>query len=83
MYCHTLEFVGKKYVVREIVSIGEVKKTTSFIVVFEEDLGKVRCSCSMFEFRGIVCRHSLVVLTRNAIFVLSEKYILQRCRKDV
>ena len=62
MYCHTLEFVGKEYVVREIVSIGEVKKLTSFKVVFEEDLGEVRCSCLMFEFRGIVCRHSLAVL---------------------
>ncbi|KAI3855587.1 hypothetical protein MKX03_006625 [Papaver bracteatum] len=52
-------------------------------VSFQKDGCKFECSCHNFEFRGIVCRHAIMVLHRNDIFVLPEKYLLQRWRKDV
>ncbi|XP_026452077.1 protein FAR-RED ELONGATED HYPOCOTYL 3-like [Papaver somniferum] len=52
-------------------------------VSFQKDDCKFECSYHNFEFRGIVCRHVIMVLHRNDIFVLPEKYLLQRWRKDV
>ncbi|KAI3896866.1 hypothetical protein MKX03_013517, partial [Papaver bracteatum] len=52
-------------------------------VSFQKDGCKFECSCHNFEFRGIVCRHAIMVLHRNDIFLLPEKYLLQRWRKDV
>ncbi|KAI3882041.1 hypothetical protein MKX03_006251 [Papaver bracteatum] len=37
----------------------------------------------MFESRGILCKHAIVVLMRNGIRLIPEKYILRRWRKDV
>ncbi|KAI3858368.1 hypothetical protein MKW92_013050 [Papaver armeniacum] len=43
----------------------------------------VHYSCKLFESKGILCRHAIVVLIRNGIRLISEKYILRRWRKDV
>ncbi|KAI3844096.1 hypothetical protein MKX03_027713 [Papaver bracteatum] len=43
----------------------------------------VHCSCKLFESKGILCRHAIVVLIRNGIRLIPEKYILRRWRKDV
>ena len=37
----------------------------------------------MFEFRGIFCRHTLFVLSRERVTVLPDRYILDRWRKDI
>ncbi|KAI3895365.1 hypothetical protein MKW92_027803 [Papaver armeniacum] len=37
----------------------------------------------MFESREILCKHAIVVLMRNGIRLIPEKYILRRWRKDV
>ncbi|XP_026452078.1 protein FAR1-RELATED SEQUENCE 2-like [Papaver somniferum] len=52
-------------------------------VSFQKDDCKFECSYHNFKFRGIVCRHVIMVLHCNDIFVLPEKYLLQRWRKDV
>ncbi|XP_026382553.1 protein FAR1-RELATED SEQUENCE 4-like [Papaver somniferum] len=43
----------------------------------------IHCSCQMFESRGILCKHVIVVLMRNGIRLIPEKYILRRWRKNV
>ncbi|KAI3897410.1 hypothetical protein MKX03_025428 [Papaver bracteatum] len=43
----------------------------------------VHCSCKLFESKGILCRHAIVVLIRNGIRLIPEKYILRRWRKYV
>ncbi|KAI3870676.1 hypothetical protein MKW92_016831 [Papaver armeniacum] len=52
-------------------------------VSFQKDECQFECSCHSFEFRGIVYKHVIMVLHRNDIFVLPEKYLLKRWRKDV
>lgn len=37
----------------------------------------------LFEFRGVLCRHIIVVLIEKKIFRILDKYILRRWRKDV
>ena len=43
----------------------------------------IRCICRLFEFRGMLCRHALTVLTNENIYLVPNKYILRRWRKDV
>ncbi|XP_035547312.1 protein FAR-RED IMPAIRED RESPONSE 1-like [Juglans regia] len=43
----------------------------------------VKCSCKLFEFRGILCRHALRVLTQMGQHTIPSKYILDRWRKDI
>lgn len=37
----------------------------------------------MFEFRGIVCRHMLAILTQKKIRTVPSKYVLERWWKDI
>ncbi|KAH9727256.1 protein FAR1-RELATED SEQUENCE [Citrus sinensis] len=59
---------------------------TSFAMPYQFCHGKaseIRCVCSMFEYKGILCKHAIAVLSRNRVQLLPEKYILRRWRKDV
>ncbi|XP_058218898.1 protein FAR1-RELATED SEQUENCE 5-like [Rhododendron vialii] len=47
----------------------------------DKSLNRVSCSCKMFEFDGIPCRHLLAYLFRIQIRELPTKYILQRWTK--
>ncbi|KAG6714781.1 hypothetical protein I3842_05G219200 [Carya illinoinensis] len=58
-------------------------KRTNFCVSFNDADFEVKCSCCLFEFRGILCRHALRVLTNLEKQLLPPKYILDRWRKDL
>ncbi|KAL9462175.1 hypothetical protein AB3S75_000221 [Citrus x aurantiifolia] len=83
MYCEFVNSMGCEYIVREDVKVGEGKKRTFFEVHFKKENGEICCSCSRFQFRGILCRHAVTIMIRNDMEVLSETYILRRWRKDV
>lgn len=40
------------------------------------------CSCKMFEFEGILCRHVIAVCKATNIFLLPQHYILKRWTKN-
>ncbi|XP_020099387.1 protein FAR1-RELATED SEQUENCE 11-like [Ananas comosus] len=42
----------------------------------------IRCSCKEFESSGILCRHALRVLPLKNFFLLPDKYLLPRWRKE-
>ncbi|KAH9762552.1 protein FAR1-RELATED SEQUENCE [Citrus sinensis] len=69
MYCDTINCMG---------SINEISESFG-----QEVTGEVNCIGSKFQFRGILCRHALIVLIRNGVKVLPEMYILARWRRDV
>jgi hypothetical protein len=52
-------------------------------VYFNVEEFEVKCSCRHFEFRGIICRHVLFVLTHKKIKQVPSQYILDRWRKNV
>jgi len=70
----------------EYVVVGDhlIEKTfITFIVYFNEDELKVKCTCALFEPRGILSRHSLSMLRTKKVTMLSQKYFLDRWRKDI
>ena len=54
-----IEFL--EYEVREDVPLGECHRSATFIVYFNEDTGDINCKCRLFEFKGILCRHQIMV----------------------
>ncbi|KAH9653775.1 protein FAR1-RELATED SEQUENCE [Citrus sinensis] len=71
---------GSEY---EVIENDEKSREKTFRVIFEKDEGEIRCVCSMFEYKGTLCKHTIAVLSRNRVQLLPEKYILRRWRKDV
>ena len=66
MYCEVFSCGGLEY---EVVKNDGKSKEKTFQVIFEKDDGK---------FRGIIYKHAIVVLIRNRITFLYEKYIIWR-----
>ncbi|OVA00773.1 zinc finger protein [Macleaya cordata] len=87
MYCDMASVkadgASSEYQISEDVKMGETKKSVNFKVLFNEYYNEVKCSCCMYEFRGIMCRHAIYALIRHKIHLLPDKYIMQRWRKDV
>ncbi|XP_022868363.1 protein FAR1-RELATED SEQUENCE 1-like isoform X2 [Olea europaea var. sylvestris] len=55
----------------------------TFTMSFRRDTCELICSCHLFEFWGIICRHAIAVLFRNKIFSMPHRYIIKRWRRDV
>jgi hypothetical protein len=55
----------------------------TFIVFFNEDEFEVKCTCTMFEFRDILCKHSISVLVTKKVTMLLPRYILDRWSKGI
>ncbi|KAG6666526.1 hypothetical protein CIPAW_01G036500 [Carya illinoinensis] len=69
--------------VEDEVALEELTKLVRHFVDFSEDDAVAKCSCGLFEMRGILCRHILAVFRCNDIRHLLEIYILDRWRKDI
>lgn len=59
-------------------AIKDFENTQDFIVEWNESKSEICCSCRLFEYRGYLCRHAVVVLQMSGIFAIPGKYILQR-----
>lgn len=48
------------------------------------NVGELRanCSCQMFEYSGILCRHILTVFTVTNVLTLPSQYVLKRWTRD-
>ncbi|XP_057739904.1 protein FAR-RED ELONGATED HYPOCOTYL 3-like [Arachis stenosperma] len=54
-----------------------------FIVTYDTVSRDVKCHCLLFESRGILCRHSLSVLSFEGVDNVAPKYILERWSKNI
>uniref|UniRef100_A0A5B7A3Y2 Protein FAR1-RELATED SEQUENCE n=1 Tax=Davidia involucrata TaxID=16924 RepID=A0A5B7A3Y2_DAVIN len=72
-----------EFKVFEDVKVGESQRRVDFKVCFNEENNEVKCNCRLFEFQGILCRHAIAVLLKKKIYLIPERYILRRWRKDV
>ncbi|XP_022871369.1 protein FAR1-RELATED SEQUENCE 5-like [Olea europaea var. sylvestris] len=70
-------------VLEDILLYGVHRTKRTFSVSFTRETCDIVCSCHLFEFRGIVCRHAFTVLIRNDVKFLPDKFILRRWRRDV
>ncbi|KAG6642748.1 hypothetical protein CIPAW_09G162400 [Carya illinoinensis] len=73
----------KTYLIEEEIFLEEFTKLVTHFVDFSEDNAVARCSCGLFEMRGIMCRRILAVFRCNDMKFLPEMYILDRWRKDI
>ncbi|KAL5707579.1 hypothetical protein ACHQM5_018468 [Ranunculus cassubicifolius] len=54
----------------------------AYIVTLNVPEMKASCSCQMFEFSGILCRHVLTVFTVTNVLTLPSHYILKRWTRN-
>ncbi|XP_041009352.1 protein FAR1-RELATED SEQUENCE 5-like [Juglans microcarpa x Juglans regia] len=74
--------VMKRYLVEDEVHVEEFTKLVTYSVNFNVEGCDGKCSCGLFEMRGILCRHILAIFKANGIKLLPDRYILNRWRKD-
>ncbi|XP_024928240.3 protein FAR1-RELATED SEQUENCE 5 [Ziziphus jujuba] len=67
----------KKY---EVARFDEEHKV--YFVDFNITEQIATCSCKMFEFEGILCRHVLAVFKATNVFILPQHYILKRWTRN-
>ncbi|KAK6123638.1 hypothetical protein DH2020_042619 [Rehmannia glutinosa] len=71
------------FVVKERIEVeGNEKEVRHYEVLFETTQTEVRCICSLFNFKGYLCRHALSVLNYNGVEKIPLQYILPRWNKD-
>lgn len=71
------------YIVKERVEVGaNEKEVRSYEVLYETSQVDIRCICSLFNYKGYLCRHALNVLNYNGVEEIPSRYILPRWSKD-
>ncbi|RDX79174.1 Protein FAR1-RELATED SEQUENCE 5, partial [Mucuna pruriens] len=78
----TLTFLANKVDEEEMITVYRVAKygeiQRDYFVRFNSFEMKATCSCQMFEFSGLVCRHILTVFRVTNLLTLPSHYILKR-----
>ncbi|CAA2969341.1 FAR1-RELATED SEQUENCE 3 [Olea europaea subsp. europaea] len=54
----------------------------AYIVLLNVPETKANCSCQMFEYSGVLCRHILTVFTVTNVLTLPSHYILKRWTRN-
>ncbi|XP_022893329.1 protein FAR-RED IMPAIRED RESPONSE 1-like isoform X1 [Olea europaea var. sylvestris] len=62
--------------------VDDCEKTENFMVKWNEAKSEVSCSCLLFEYKGFLCRHSMIVLQMCGLSSIPSQYILKRWTKD-
>nr|GMD58244.1 protein FAR1-RELATED SEQUENCE 5-like [Ipomoea batatas] len=82
----TLGFLATKVEDQELITTYQVSKFgeshKSYLVRYNVGDMKALCSCQMFEFCGILCRHILTVFRITNLLTLPSQYILKRWTKN-
>ncbi|XVF67097.1 hypothetical protein PTKIN_Ptkin10aG0093200 [Pterospermum kingtungense] len=82
----TLTFMASKsdddadIITYQVAKFGEDRKT--YYVKFNVLEMKATCSCQMFEFSGLLCRHILAVFRVTNVLTLPSHYILKRWTRN-
>ncbi|KAF2305771.1 hypothetical protein GH714_008135 [Hevea brasiliensis] len=63
--------------------VQDLEKHQDFTVVWNQIRSEVACICRLYEYKGYLCRHSLVVLQMCQQSAIPSQYILKRWTKDV
>ncbi|CAK9176478.1 unnamed protein product [Ilex paraguariensis] len=62
--------------------VQDFEKNQEFTVTLNELKSEVSCICHLFEYRGFLCRHAMIVLQICGISTIPSQYILKRWMKD-
>ena len=80
MYYEIFNYGGSEY---EVIENDEMSKENTFKVILEKNEGEIHCVCSIFEYKGILCRYIIAALSHNRIQLFPKKYIIRKWKKDV
>ncbi|KAL2935193.1 Protein FAR-RED ELONGATED HYPOCOTYL 3 [Bienertia sinuspersici] len=74
-----------EYTIEDRIQVGDPVHHVSkeLKVVLDREKGELRCTCRLFEHRGILCRHCIRVMEMTNMPSVPEKHVLQRWRKDI
>ncbi|XP_050210405.1 protein FAR1-RELATED SEQUENCE 4 isoform X2 [Mercurialis annua] len=61
-----------------LYTVKDFEDNQSYMVEWNESKSEISCSCRSFEYKGHLCRHSIVVLQMSGVFKIPPKYVLQR-----
>lgn len=62
--------------------VQDFEKNQEFTVIWNELKSEVSCICHLFEFKGFLCRHAMIVLQICGLSTIPSQYILKRWTKD-
>ncbi|KAF2540153.1 hypothetical protein F2Q68_00029559 [Brassica cretica] len=62
--------------------VQDYEQNRAFVVVWRSESSEVVCSCRLFEFKGFLCRHAMIVLQMSGELSVPSRYVLNRWRKD-
>ncbi|RYR40553.1 hypothetical protein Ahy_A09g046307 [Arachis hypogaea] len=71
------------YSIYEVVEQVSNSTFNKFAVTYNSVTSQVKCQCLLFKLRGILCRHSLSMLSFEQVNRVSPRYILERWSKNV
>ncbi|KAL2929819.1 Protein FAR1-RELATED SEQUENCE 5 [Bienertia sinuspersici] len=77
--CDALKLVSES----KTASLGGLSVYQAVEKFPKPDRGDFFCSCKLFEFRGILCRHIIKIIEFEDVNVIPERYILSRWKKDI
>ncbi|XP_057430023.1 protein FAR-RED IMPAIRED RESPONSE 1-like [Lotus japonicus] len=69
-------------VTEEMSIVGRIREV-NFKVIFNWDGYDISCTCLLFPFKGIMCRHSFLVLANERVKQIPSKYVLDRWSKNL
>ncbi|KAF8403065.1 hypothetical protein HHK36_011159 [Tetracentron sinense] len=62
--------------------VRKIDEQKEHIVMYLNSETTITCSCKMFEFEGILCKHILSTLRVRNILQIPEQYLLKRWKRD-
>ncbi|TXG57743.1 hypothetical protein EZV62_015572 [Acer yangbiense] len=62
--------------------VQDCEKDEYFMVTWNELKSEVNCFCRLFEYKGFLCRHALIVLQICGLSSIPPHYIVKRWTKD-
>lgn len=62
--------------------VQDFEKNQDFIVTWNDMKSEVSCICRLFEYKGFLCRHAMIVLQICGLSDIPSQYILKRWTKD-
>ncbi|KAH9618405.1 hypothetical protein KSS87_022842 [Heliosperma pusillum] len=62
--------------------VRDLEKEQDFTVTWNAMKPEVSCICRLFEYKGFLCRHAMIVLQMCGLSTIPAQYILRRWTKD-
>ncbi|EOA16058.1 hypothetical protein CARUB_v10004190mg [Capsella rubella] len=62
--------------------VQDYEQNRAFVVGWNSGSSEVVCSCRLFEFKGFLCRHAMIVLQMSGELSIPSQYVLKRWTKD-